>query len=335
MLTSVRRAGVFAWPTALALLLRCVLFSAPAFAEATATAGTSGAREAERTQIYSKAVELANAGRWDDAARMLRQVLDIRSSPKVRFTLGQAEEHAGRLSAAFDAYGQTLIDANVAGVTDVAGNAERALRAVQPRVPVVRVLVTGVGAGEATVTLDEHPTPQRQPTRVDPGSHRVAVNAPGARSATTTIAIGEGQHLDVPVHLDAQDAPVTASAPEVALSPSPTRFNPWPTVGLVTASAGLVALGIGSYFGAVAISDNNTSNSTGCKGNNCTAGAFAERQDAQSAASASTALFIVGGVLAAGGVATWAVSRRQGSSVSVAPSPVARGVGVIAVGAWQ
>jgi hypothetical protein len=70
--------------------------------------------ERERTELYKQAVELANAGRWADAVPKLQAVLALRSSPKVRYTLGQAQEHIGQLAAAYDTYGR------VAAATDAA-----------------------------------------------------------------------------------------------------------------------------------------------------------------------------------------------------------------------
>jgi len=309
-----------------------VLSTMPAVAQPKHPGG--GEQEAERTKLYKKAVEAANAGRWSEAAETLRAVLAIRSSPKVRFTLGQAEEHASQLLAAYDAYTQAVADAEAAGEPDVVATVRGALQALAPRVPSVRVTVTGTGAGAATAAIDAKSAVLGQPVRVDPGSHLVAVSAPGAKSSTTTISVVEGQQLDVPVALEAE-GPASSSANAANAATEGGGGFPWSTAGLIGAGVGVAGLGVGSYFGLDAISKNNASNKSGCNGNDCTAAAFATREAARSSATASTALFVAGAVLAAGGVTLWLLAPHGSAEVEVAPSAVSGGAGVTVAGVWR
>jgi serine/threonine-protein kinase len=316
---------------------------APATAAAQAPAATAppeGDREAQRTDLYKQAVDLANAGHWAEAAEKLRAVVAIRSSPKVRFTLGQAEEHVGRLSTAYDDYAQALADAEAARQTDVADTAGVALRALGPRVPVLRVVVTGESASAATATIDDHAAHIGEPVRVDPGTHHVAVSAAGARTIESTVTVAEGQHLDVPAELQHEEAAVAPASPPPAADTeaapaSTSRSNLWPTVGLVAAGVGVVGLGVGTYFGFDAISKNNASNQSGCNGNTCTAGAYSTREDAKSSATLSTVSFVAGGLLAAGGVTLWLLAPRGDSAVQVAPVALAGGGGMMVGGVWR
>src|SRR5208283_3423198 len=140
-----------------------------------------------------------------------------------------------------------------------------ALRSLGPRVPVVRVVVTGEGARGASATIDDHAAQPGEPVRVDPGTHHVAVSAPGARTAESTVTVTEGQRLDVPLELEHEDATI-APAPagprsdsgEAEAAPAgPGQPIPWRTVGLVTAGVGVLGMGVGTYFGFDAISKNN------------------------------------------------------------------------------
>jgi hypothetical protein len=336
-----------------ATLTSIALAVAPVMAQTPpASVVVEGDREAQRTQLYKQAVELANAGRWGEAADTLGQVLAIRSSAKVRFTFGQAEEHVGRLASAYDAYAQALADGEAAGEGDVAAAAGSALHGLAPRVPVVRVMVTGASSASATAAIDGRGAPPGQLVRVDPGSHRVAVQAPGARSASITIEVVEGQRLDVPVHLEGEGGPLVSPVPaapkvpaaEPAAQPAAeaataSASRPWRIAGVVTAGVGAIGLGIGTYFGLDAISKNNTSNSSGCTGNACTASAYGTREDARSAATASTVMFVAGGMLAAGGVSLWLLAPRgetAGSTrtVQVTPAVLATGGGLRVAGVW-
>jgi len=132
----------------------------------------------------------------------------------------------------------------------------------------------------------------------------------------------------------------TAQAPQAATSSGQASF-PWGTAGLVGAGAGVVALVVGLYFGlVVAPTKQEDANSTGCgpSANNCTPLGAAARRDYNLAATASTVLFVAGGVLAATGVTVWLLapsSASRGAAVSATPL-VAPGVAGIALNAnWR
>ena len=48
-------------------------------------------REAERTALYEEGVKLAEASHWPEAVERFQRVVAIRSAPRVRFTLGEAQ----------------------------------------------------------------------------------------------------------------------------------------------------------------------------------------------------------------------------------------------------
>jgi hypothetical protein len=129
-------------------------------------------------------------------------------------------------------------------------------------------------------------------------------------------------------------------APQAPTSSGQASF-PWGTVGLVGAGAGVVALVVGLYYGAVvAPTKQEESNSTGCgpSTNNCTPLGAAARRDYNLAVTGSTVLLVTGGVLAAAGVTMWLLapsSASSGAAVSAAPL-VAPGVGGIVLNAeWR
>jgi len=296
--------------------------------------------EARRTSFYKEGFDAASAGRWAEARDRFAAALAIRSSPKVLFSLAQAEEQLGQLAAAGRDYGLALDGAKAAGESDVASAAQSARAALEPRVPTVRIVAQGSSA--ATAKLDDQPIALATPVPVDPGTHRLVVSAPGMRDAQATVAISERQRLDVPVRLDAAGSDATspaAPAGDAATGPEAAHGTfPWRTVGLVAAGAGIVTLGVGTYFGIEAKSKNDQSNNPGggCVQDNCPPAAAQTRRDAISAGNTSTVLFVAGGVLAAGGIVLWLVapSSNGGSGVSVAPVALGAGGGVTLAGRW-
>jgi hypothetical protein len=316
----------------MATLLALAAAERPVAAQQRAPTDIAQTAEDRRTTLYREGVDAATAGRWADARDRFREALAIRSSPKVLFSLAQAEEQLGQVASAQADYGRALEGAKAAAESDVVAAAEQAQRAIEPRVPHVRVVVSG--ASGATATLDEQPIVVGTAVAMDPGAHRVVVSAPGMRAVTASLAIGERQTLDVPVHLEPPGPPPTRleTAPRVTSS-----AVPWRTIGLVAAGAGVVGIGVGTAWGLVAKSKNDQSNSSGCTGDRCTASAAAVRHDALSAASASTVAFVVGGVLAAGGVVLWLVAPTRDADHAVGVTPVALGGGggIVVMGSWR
>ena len=324
--------GNIARAASLATLLTLVAAERPVRAQQPAPTDAAQTAEDRRTALYREGVDAATAGRWPDARDRFREALAIRSSPKVLFSLAQAEEQLGQVASAQADYGRALEGAKAAAESDVVAAAEQAQRALEPRVPHVRVVVSG--ASGAVGTLDEQPIAVGTAVATDPGAHRIVVSAPGMRAVTTSVAIGERQKLDVPVRLEA-----VAQAP-AGLETAPmaaTRAVPWRTIGLAAAGAGAVGLGVGVALGLVAKSKNDQSNSSGCNGNSCTAAAAAVRHDALSAASASTVAFVLGGVLSAGGVVLWLVapSRDADHAVGVTPVALGGGGGLVVTARWR
>ncbi len=303
-------------------------------------AGANPSAEERRTALYREGVEAASAGRWMEARLRFSEALAIRASPKVCFSLAQAEEQLGLVASAADDYARALESATAAGEVEVTKAALQAGATIAPRVPHLRVVVTG--ATDATASLDDVTITVGTRVPVDPGAHHLVVRATGMRDVASTVAIGERQDLDVPVLLES--APPPTPAPSVAttpISPAPAKgpssdWRPWRTVAIASAGAGVVALGVSGYLALEANSKNNQSNDSGCQGDQCSPPAANLRDDALSDARASTVAFIVGGALVASGVVLWLVapSRNSDASVGVTPVALTGGAEMMATGVW-
>jgi hypothetical protein len=317
----------------------------PAAARAPALgAASTEEREAQRTELYREAMKAAGAGRWAEAKERLHAVLAIRSSPKVLFSLAQAEEQLGQLASAQADYARSLEGAALEGKGDVVQAAEQAQRALAPRVPHVRVVVPGAGAsraagsaGSASATLDEQPVAVGTAAAVDPGEHRLVVSAPGMRVATLSVKVSETQQLDVPVSLEPErspPAPITPSlapaplpppAPAASVEAKPSAGSSWRTASLVTAGAGVLALGVGAVFGVESKWKHDDAEKA-CPGATCPAANGASLwHDAVSAGNASTIAFIIGGAGVVAGAVLWLAAPREadvGVQVGFGPGSV-------------
>ena len=150
-------------------------------------------REAERTAIFDEGVKLAEAGRWSEAAEKFRRVVAIRSAPRARYTLGEAEEKSGRLASAKASYALSLEEARAAGDEQAAGAAGGALAASERRVPKLVVRVpNGVQGVRASLDGKEVQLTERG-VELDPGEHRLEVRAPGRKSFEQNVQASESR----------------------------------------------------------------------------------------------------------------------------------------------
>jgi serine/threonine-protein kinase len=136
---------------------------------------------------------------------------------------------------------------------------------------------------------------------------------------------------------EAESAPVVAPAVNVAPSspePTPTSASPLRSAGLVAGAAGVVGLGVGTVFGVLAVSKKSDADSSGCNGDQCTASAATTRDGARSDANVSTVAFVVGALLAAGGVTAWLLAPRSDAPLAVVPSAGPNDAGLLVRGTF-
>jgi len=159
-------------------------------------------REKQRTALYQEGLKHAEAARWDEAVKLFRAVVAIRSAPRVRFTLGQAEEKSGRLASAKASYLQALEEARQKGDEEAAGAAGEALAAIERRVPRV-VLRLPAGVDDVAVQVDGQAVAAPDAAvDLDPGEHRLVVQASGRTTFVKTLVATEGRTTELDVRLD-------------------------------------------------------------------------------------------------------------------------------------
>ncbi len=171
---------------------------------------------------------------------------------------------------------------------------------------------------------------------VDPGAHVISVRAPKKKSWELRVEITDSRatSVQVPVLIDEPSL-----LPVVQRMPEPSTGSPAGStqrlMGLVLAGAGVVGVGMGTYFGLAAkgkLDDSNANNH--CHdANRCDAAGLVLRSDAKSAATVSTVSLALGGAAIAGGVALY-LTAPTGSALRVAPSVGRGGSGVLFAGSF-
>lgn len=200
---------------------------------------------------------------------------------------------------------------------------------VQPTIVFDVKDAAGNDVSAVTVTVDGRPLVERlngTAIALDAGDHTFTFEAAGQPAVTRTFSLKEGEkgRAERIVVGVTQAMPVAPTAREEGASP------PWKPIGLATAGVGVVGLGIGIAFGLVAL---DKKNNAGCDSNSVcpTESAASALRDAKDAANVSTAFFVVGGVLAAGGLSLWLLAP---GSVQAAATAGPHSAGVALRGAF-
>lgn len=171
---------------------------------------------------------------------------------------------------------------------------------------------------------------------VDPGPNEFEVSVSGRSLKTwkATITITEDSRdetLDVPTFVEpVKEAPRPTPAAERPAEPS--RRPAQRTTALIAFGVGAAALGVGSFFGLKALGDKSDANAHCPTVKTCDAEGYAQGQDAHSAATTSTILFIAGGAAVGAGVVLWFTAPKRADPGAVALRAGPRAVGL--EGSW-
>jgi hypothetical protein len=156
---------------------------------------------AEARTHFTQGVQLIDQGRWQEAVTELEAARRLHPTAPVLYNLGIAQRGIGHPRAAIDAFREFLdmlgTDAPAARVTEVNGYVEE-LRAQLAEVrlalapPTARVLVDDVAE-----------TPEDGLVRLDPGAHRIRVEADGYEPAFRDVTLERGGRAELSITLEA------------------------------------------------------------------------------------------------------------------------------------
>jgi hypothetical protein len=308
--------------------------------------------DALSTELFNAGRDLMKRGDYAAACPKLAESVRLEPSVGALAKLAACEEHEKRLVSARAQWQKALNLARSMGDAR-AGEVSAELLRLDKLVPKIFFVApaSSVLPTDAVLHVDDLQMGIASlgvPIAVEPGLHAVSVTAPKKKTwstsveskpdgATTTVSIPALEPMPdlaepVPSSVsgappDHQALPIRSDAPPVvsARASSTQRY-----VGAAIAGAGVVALGVGGFFGIQAVRGRGDA---GCAGTVCSSDASAATlRDAKSAATASTAFLVVGGALAAAGITWWLVApsarSNERGSASRARGNERAGVGV-------
>lgn len=236
--------------------------------------------------------------------------------------VGECFERAGRTASAWTAFEEARRMARQAGDGPREAEGERRAQKLEPRLARLRLTARAPVPPGAAVKLDGEPLDAAvlgTAFPVDPGRHTVSVDDPAG--AWTLVITIPARPVTVNATLGPPAAPSPASGP--VAPPPPPFWGPQRVAGAAAGAAGVFGVVLGSIFGATAISKKNASNDGPCDAtNHCDAEGKALRAEGLRAGNLSTAFFIGGGALLAGGVVLFATARTKPVSAAVGPTGV-------------
>jgi hypothetical protein len=234
-MTAVRTTG------AAALVLASVLL-APAVARA------DSEDQAAAESLFADARTLLRDGKVAEACRKFSASYRLDHAAGALLNLALCHEKEGKIASAWAEYKQSVLEARRSGRVEREQVAAEAAAALEPRLPKLTVVVPPESrVSGLEVIRNESPIEQGgwgTPLPVDPGGIAITVRAPGHKPWSTSVSIEPAQTLSVSVPvLEVDEATIIR----------PPWWTPRRKVGVAVGSAGVVALGVGAYFGVAAL----------------------------------------------------------------------------------
>jgi hypothetical protein len=319
----------------------------------TALAGAAHAQDnvKQADALFNEAKPMLEKGDFEHACPKLRESYRIDpTAVGTLLALAICEEGLGRTATAWREF-RAVVDASLKDRQDRAEFARKHITKLEQNLSRLTVSVSNDVATlpglEVTVDgarLASSSYGAAEP--VDPGSHEVAARATGKKPWKSTANVGADRDAQTVAITALDDDPNAVAAPaaspqndaSVAPAPGPSATaaeTPQPTpssgsgkktLGFVVGGIGLVAVGVGSYFGITAISKSSDAKSLCPSGTPCTnQDAVTENADAKTAATIATVAIGVGIVgLAVGAylVLTAPSSSAPSTSTALRVSPI-------------
>ncbi|MCL2448332.1 MAG: hypothetical protein FWD17_05245 [Polyangiaceae bacterium] len=266
-------------------------------------------------------------------------------SANTALTLATCYEKAGKIASAWAAYNEAAEVASSSRKKGAEVTAKRGAARLEGQVSRLTIRLAQGRTGGIEVRRDGERVPDSQigsPVPLDGGGHDVEVAASGKKPWKAHIELassGQNATVDVPALDD--DAPAAAhpSAPAAATAEEPpSSSSPGQAQrmsGLVVGALGVAGLVLGGVAGLEANAKYHDALSACGGGTRCPPGSDgpALRSSAGTWATISTASFIGGGVLLAGGAVLWLTAPNgHAAAATMGLAPADQGTGLSLVG---
>lgn len=282
--------------------LLCVLFGLGLVVSAPqqAAAQTGEGKKAAAQALFDEGQALKKEQQFEQACEKFAASQKLDPAIGTQLNLADCYERIGRTASAWIHYKEVVSRARRSGSKARQKIAQERVTALDPQLTRMLVEVDDPAEG-IVIERNGAVIPQEMwgaAVPVDPAGYEVRATAPGRQAWSTTVEVdeeGATVTVEVPALEDAPADPGEPGGPEPADEPADDG-SAQTTAGIVVGALGLVGVGVGIAFAAVAHSTYDDSLAH-CPTDEtqCTAEGVELREDAQSAQTVYVASFAVGG----------------------------------------
>jgi tetratricopeptide (TPR) repeat protein len=295
----------------------------------------TGSDPAQARELFLQAREQKKNGQLKASCETLQRSLSFNPTIGTLLNLGLCHRELDNVVTAHDYYRRAEVLATLSGDKERQEAAHYEAAQLAPYRATLWLRIPKAEPGELEVRIDDLPQPREvwsNPMFIDAGEHTVSIRAPERAPFQQRVHIENGvrQELVVPDLQLQPSAPLLAAeqAPHPSTMVSPevlalhqSRQRQQAELGAMriaafgVGGAGIVSLGVGLLFGALA-KNANADSEAHCN-RTCTDQGVMLRETAFDHATRSTVLSIAGGVALASGVALWLLAPAP----DIAPGP--------------
>lgn len=217
--------------------------------------------------LFEEARRLVKSGDLAAACPKFAESQRLAPAPGTLLNLARCHEQQGKLATARQEFLQVRAEARNSKRRDREAAADERLAVIEKRVPRLTIVVPDKSrVAGLRLTLDGVELAEASwgiSTPFDPGDHSLEASAPGRTTFSTTFTLKEAEPftVEIPVLASTTPPPPSASSPASPTSSSghPPRPSGRPALGYAVAGAGIIALGVGTFFGIRALNRNQDS----------------------------------------------------------------------------
>ncbi len=274
--------------------------------------------------LFDQARELMKQERWAEACPKLEESQRLDPGGGTLLHLAICREHEGKIATAWALYQEALAIANRDRRKDRAKIARARIEVLSAKLPRLRVQVDpknkrlpGFRLSRDDIDVGEPQWGESIP--VDPGKRSIVARADGYKTWKKVVVIPNDASESVVEVPELEPAEPTAdrrepqpSSPWSDAPSSSTHGETQRVLGVLGIGLGVAGLVTGSVFGVLAFSKHAEADRE-CKPPDfrlCTAAGVAAGEDSRMFGNVSTAAFVVGGALLAGGVALYLTAPK-------------------------
>jgi hypothetical protein len=289
-------------------------------------------RLAEAREMANAAADDLEASRFEDALKHAKRAEELYHAPPHMLMMAEAYEGLGRLVEALESYerltAEPLSPSAPAPFRKAQQMGVKKEQQLLSRVPSILIDVTGARIEESKARVDGRVIPLGNgvATRLDPGTHKIRVEAPGFEPREVTVDLADrGGVVKIPVHLEVSNARHTPDAtfePSTNDSGQRTLLAP----ALLSLGLGTAAVATGIVTGLLAFSN------AGELEKNCVAGPGSDYRcptkfeplitETRQLSHVSTGTFIVGGVAVGTGILLLVLGKPKRSNTAFYVEPI-------------